>query len=85
MKNIITSVAAFSLVACATVPPPPRELPDAGAEKNTACVLPRTLADTDTSAADSIGVVAGNYNNHRICAAKVDAWIKFYNDLRGIK
>ncbi len=89
MKRLVCLLCVVAIIVylsgCASPVSPRRELPEPGPELSAECKPPITLRADQKTAADGLDVVTENYKQHRICAARLSAWQKFYKDLKDTK
>lgn len=82
MKHILT-LFLLLITGCAAAPVS-RDFPKAIEEVMQACPdLQRTSPDT-TKLSEVLQVVVANYAQYHECRAKVDSWIKWYNEQKKI-
>jgi uncharacterized protein YceK len=84
MKNIILLCALLTLSGCATVVPVTQKFPEIPATLKDHCSSLDLIEGETTTLSNLTKVVTINYTKYHECAAKVDAWVKWYRSQKDI-
>lgn len=83
MKLFLASASLLLLVGCSPVPIKPT-FPDAIDYLMVSCPELKMVPQDTTKLSETLKIITSNYEQYHICRAKVDAWIKWYNDQKNV-
>jgi hypothetical protein len=83
MKLLIVMIAAFTLIACVSVPVE-RKFPKAPDELMANCAELQTIPADTTQLSVVVETIVANYGQYQWCQTKTNTWINWYNDQKKI-